>query len=435
MTMSDARATRIRVLDFSTPPMRAFHMAWLAFLVSFFAWFGIAPLMPVVRDELGLTQAQVGWCLIGSVGTTIFARLAAGWACDRFGPRLTYSALLVFGAIPVMAIGLSRSFESFLAFRMCIGFVGASFVVTQVHTSLMFAPRCVGTANAAAAGCGNSGAGLANIAMPLAFVFFSSTLGLGPYWSWRVAMMLVGVVLFALGIAYFLLTEDTPRGNLARSAPSSEAAKPGLLHAARDARVWALFGIYAACFGVELTVHNVAALYFVDYFGADLTTAGLAAGSFGVLAVGARLLGGVLSDRAAARFGLGGRTVLLGAALLGEGVALVVFSAAPTLALAVAAMLVFGAFVHVSCGATFAVVPFLKPDALGSVSGIVGAGGNAGALLAGFLFRGATPWPSALLTLGLLVIGSSALTLLVGFAPAAEGASRRRLGPRLAEPA
>src|SRR5687767_8521973 len=135
---ADARATRIRVLDFSTPPMRAFHMAWIAFLVSFFAWFGIAPLMPVVRDELGLTQAQVGWCIIGSVGTTIFARLAAGWACDRFGPRLTYSALLVFGAIPVMAIGLSQSFGSFLAFRMCIGFVGASFVVTQVHTSLMF---------------------------------------------------------------------------------------------------------------------------------------------------------------------------------------------------------------------------------------------------------------------------------------------------------
>jgi NNP family nitrate/nitrite transporter-like MFS transporter len=336
-----------------------------------------------------------------------------------------------------MAIGLARSFESFLVLRMLIGFIGASFVVTQVHTSLMFAPRCVGTANAAAAGCGNSGAGLANMAMPLLFVFLSTTLGLGPFWSWRLAMIAVGVVLLGLGVAYFFLTEDTPRGNLARrgGAGSSSVAKRGLLDAARDGRVWALFGIYAACFGVELTVHNVAALYFVDHFRADLATAGLAAGSFGILAVGARLLGGVLSDRAAARFGLGGRTVLLGAALLGEGIALVVFSAAPTLPLAVAAMIVFGVFVHASCGATFAVVPFLKPDAPGSVSGIVGAGGNAGALLAGLLFRGATPWPSALATLGLLVIGSSALTLLVGFSPAGEAAPRRRLGARLAETA
>jgi NNP family nitrate/nitrite transporter-like MFS transporter len=96
----DARATRIRVFDFASPPMRAFHMAWIAFLASFFAWFGIAPLMPIVRDELGLTQSQVGWCIVGSVGTTIFARLAAGWLCDRFGPRLTHSGLLVLGAIP-----------------------------------------------------------------------------------------------------------------------------------------------------------------------------------------------------------------------------------------------------------------------------------------------------------------------------------------------
>ncbi len=36
--------------------------------------------------------------------------------------------------------------------------------------------------------------------------------------------------------------------------------------AARDPRVWALFAIYGACFGIELTVNNVLALYFIDYF-------------------------------------------------------------------------------------------------------------------------------------------------------------------------
>ena len=46
-------------------------------------------------------------------------------------------------------------------------------------------------------------------------------------------------------------------------------------------------------------------------------------------------------------------------------------------------MVLFGTFVHMACVATFAVVPFLKPESLGSVSGIVGAGGNAGAVAAG----------------------------------------------------
>ena len=39
-------------------------------------------------------------------------------------------------------------------------------------------------------------------------------------------------------------------------------------------------------------------------------------------------------------------------------------------------------------GATYAVVPFVNKKALGSVAGIVGAGGNAGAVAAGFLFKG-----------------------------------------------
>src|SRR5204863_6997157 len=101
------KATSIRLLDFKSPPMRAFHMTWFAFFLCFFAWFGIAPLMPIVRDELHLTKDQIGWCIIGSVAITIFARLFIGWLCDRIGPRLAYTGLLLLGSIPVMSIGLA----------------------------------------------------------------------------------------------------------------------------------------------------------------------------------------------------------------------------------------------------------------------------------------------------------------------------------------
>ena len=39
--------------------------------------------------------------------------------------------------------------------------------------------------------------------------------------------------------------------------------------AARDYRVWMLFITYGACFGVELTIHNLAAIYYVDRFGLE----------------------------------------------------------------------------------------------------------------------------------------------------------------------
>src|SRR5262245_19049708 len=101
------KATRITLLDFKSPQMRAFHMAWIAFFLCFFAWFGIAPLMAVVREELELTKDQIGWCIIASVAITILARLWIGWLCERYGPRLTYTWLLILGSLPVMLVGLS----------------------------------------------------------------------------------------------------------------------------------------------------------------------------------------------------------------------------------------------------------------------------------------------------------------------------------------
>jgi NNP family nitrate/nitrite transporter-like MFS transporter len=417
--MSD-RATRITLFDFHTPPMRAFHMAWVAFFLCFFAWFGIAPLMPVVRAEMRLTQDQVGWCIIGSVAITVMGRMMIGRLCDRFGPRRTYTCLLILGALPVMGIGLARSFETFLLFRVLIGMIGASFVITQYHTSVMFAPNCVGTANATSAGWGNLGGGVTQVVMPLVFGLFATTLGLGPYWGWRVSMVAAGLLCAAAGIAYYALTQDTPNGqHVSRSGGGSFRL------AARDPRVWMLFVAYAACFGVELTMDNVAALYYTDHFGLGLEAAGLAAGSLGLLHLFARTLGGYLSDRIGGRAGLRGRVTWLFAVLLAEGLALMLFSRMTALALAIPAMLLFGLFMKMAEGATYAVVPFINARALGSVAGIIGAGGNAGAVAAGFLFRGALPWPTALLVLGAVVTASSFLALAVRFSPEVEAETWR----------
>jgi NNP family nitrate/nitrite transporter-like MFS transporter len=153
------KATKISLFDFKNIQMRTFHMTWFAFFLCFFGWFGIAPLMAVVREDLSLTQEQVGNTIIASVAITVIARLFIGWLCDKIGPRKSYTWLLALGSIPVMTIGLADSYETFLMFRLAIGAIGASFVITQYHTSVMFAPNVVGTANATTAGWGNLGGG------------------------------------------------------------------------------------------------------------------------------------------------------------------------------------------------------------------------------------------------------------------------------------
>ena len=408
------KATAIRLLDFRTAPMRAFHMAWFAFFLCFFGWFGIAPLMPVIREELHLTKEQIGNTIIASVAITVVARLLIGWLCDRFGPRRTYAALLIAGALPVMGVGFSHDYTSFLLFRLAIGAIGASFVITQFHTSVMFAPNIVGTANATAAGWGNLGGGVTQMVMPLLFAAFMS-FGAGSWWSWRLAMVIPGVVMMATGIAYYLFTQDTPAGDWSageRKAPASAAFR----EACADRRVWALAVLYAACFGMELTIDNIAALYFVDHFHLSMGAAGIVAGAFGMMNLFARALGGIVSDRCHSNWGPNGRTALLSVTIALEGVALVCFALADQLALAIAAMLVTGLFIKMSNGATYAVVPFVNQKALGAVAGIVGAGGNVGAVLAGFLFKSnGVTWPQALLILGIVVMASAGLAVFVRF--------------------
>ena len=94
------KATRIPLFSSARPHMRVFHMSWMAFFLAFFGWFGIAPMMAIVRDDLQLTKAEIGNTVIASVAVTIVARLVVGWLCDRIGPRITYSALLIIGSIP-----------------------------------------------------------------------------------------------------------------------------------------------------------------------------------------------------------------------------------------------------------------------------------------------------------------------------------------------
>lgn len=428
------KATRIELFNLKTPQMRAFHMSWFAFFLCFFAWFGIAPMMKIVREEMSLTKDQIGWCIIGSVAITVLARLLIGWLCDRIGPRLCYTWLLIVCSIPVMCIGFAHDFTSFLLFRIAIGAIGASFVITQYHTSIMFASNCVGTANATSAGWGNLGGGVTQLVMPLVLAMFVGVFGFSEAIGWRAAMFVAGVACAITGVAYYFLTQDTPEGNFSDlkaqgKMPVRKRTKGGFLDACKDYRVWILFLIYGSCFGIELTVNNVAALYFLDYFEEFKTMnavtavgyAGMIASLFGIMNIFGRTLGGYFGDRFGRTWGLSGRVKWLFVTLFFEGIFLMLFAQMEVLAMAIPSLILFSLFVQMSEGATFSVVPFINKRALGSVSGIVGAGGNAGAVAAGFLFKSsAINWPTAFFILGSLVTVCAFLALSVNFSPEEE---------------
>jgi NNP family nitrate/nitrite transporter-like MFS transporter len=189
--------------------------------------------------------------------------------------------------------------------------------------------------------------------------------------------------------------------------------------------------VYGACFGIELLVNGSIALYFVDYFGyfkgmplaEAAVTAGLIASLFGLMNIFARTLGGIFGDNFASLWGLKGRTTWLFIALLGEGLALMLFSQMPVLMLAIPTLILFSLFTQMSEGATYSVVPFVNKKALGAIAGVVGAGGNAGAVAGGFLLKSEafnSSWNEAYFLIGAIVTGVAFLALLVRFSPEKE---------------
>ncbi|GAA4828869.1 MFS transporter [Algivirga pacifica] len=383
-----------------------------------------------IGPDLDLSKAQKITAFIASVGVTVFARLFIGFLCDKIGPRKSYVYLLIFGAFAVMGSAFATTWEMYLVSRMAIGVIGASFVITQYHTSVMFAPNIVGIANATTAGWGNLGGGVTQAVMPLiaagmlAFGFAESELS-----KWRPAMFVPAAIMFVVAFLYWKFTTDTPKGNLEdlpeeENSTEKKSSSSAFMEALKDKRVWILFAIYAGCFGMELFVNGRAATYYQVKFALNETTAGMVAALFGLMNLFARSMGGWLGDRFSKTGGLSGRVKWLVIVMFIEGIALTIFSQMDVLGVAIATMIVFSLFVQMAEGATYSVVPFINKKALGAVAGIVGAGGNVGAVLyAQFLLRSGSSLEDAFLYFGIIVSAIGLLGLGIKFSKEDEEAA------------
>ncbi|WP_205727855.1 MFS transporter [Flammeovirga pectinis] len=426
-TLSNEKATSINLFDLSSIQMRSFHLSWMAFFLCFFGWFAHAPLMnSTIGPDLDLTKDQKIIAFIASVGVTIFARLGVGNLCDKIGPRKSYIYLLTFGAVVVSASAFVTTWEMYFVSRLAIGVIGASFVITQYHTSVMFAPNVVGIANATSAGWGNLGGGVTQIMMPLiasgmlAAGFADSELS-----KWRPAMFVPAILMLLVAFLYWKYTTDCPKGNyedLPEERPQAAKGEKSLfMSAVSDKRVWVLFAMYAGCFGMELFVNGRAATYYQTKFALSENMAGGIAALFGLMNLFARSMGGWLGDKFSKTGGLEGRVKWLVAVMVVEGMALVLFSRMDYLPFAITAMIGFSLFVQMAEGATFSVVPFINKKALGSVSGIVGAGGNVGAVIyAQYLLRSGSSLEECFLIYGIAVSVIGLLGLTIKFSEADE---------------
>ena len=131
---------------------------------------------------------------------------------DKYGPRRTYSMLLIFAVIPCLAAAFSHDFNQLVISRLLMGIVGSGFVVGIRMVSEWFPPKEMGIAQGVYGGWGNFGAFGAEFTLPIIAV--STTFLSGGLPNWRLAIALCGILSAVYGFIYFNNVQDTSPGKV-----------------------------------------------------------------------------------------------------------------------------------------------------------------------------------------------------------------------------
>lgn len=322
----------------------------------------------------------------------------------------------------------------------------------------MFGPNAVGSANAIVGGWGNMGAGITYLLMPVVFEGFKHHFGDNINIAWRVTLVIPAILIFVVGICDLTLTDNCPQGTWAQrndygknngDLPIKEVhdaaenekksgtlnevvndvdseknitvtphVKPGLeayIRALINPNVIILMFMYACSFGVELAVDNAIGTFYHEHYNLTQTKADLIGSIFGLMNFFSRASGGFISDILFSKYSIRGRLFFQFFILFMEGIFLSIFKLSlGTIPQSIVVLVLFSYFVQACCGTTYAIVPFVDPPISGTISGLVGAGGNVGGVIFSIVFKRYThETPMAFLIIGLCVLGVSFSTFLL----------------------
>ncbi|MCY7346516.1 MAG: MFS transporter, partial [Pyrinomonadaceae bacterium] len=268
---------------------RALFFSTTAFAVSFAVWGLIAALAPTFTQIYNLSATEKSLLiaipvLLGSIG-----RLFSGMLADRFGGRLVFSALLVFSAVPAIAVGFSTSYTQLLLLGLFLGIAGTTFPVGVGFASKWFSSEKQGTA-LGIYGMGNIGQSIA--------VFFAPVLALW-FGDWRIVFFIFAAITLVWGIIFYIFARDAS----VTAQPKTLAENLRVLKTSKIAWVLSLF--YFLTFGGFVALALYLPTFLREIFSLSATDAGARTAGFVLLATLMRPVGGLLADK------IGGAKVLV----------------------------------------------------------------------------------------------------------------------------
>lgn len=199
---------KFRLFDWSQERVRVLHYTWVAFFLTFFVWFNMAPLKTAMVESFGfLDSSNFKSLLLCNVALTIPARIVIGAMVDKHGPRVVFSGLMVITVIPGLLFAFGDSFLQLVITRLLLSSIGAGFVIGIKMTDNWFPPKYIGRAEGFYAGWGNFGSAAAAGLIPI----IGLTL-IGGEFGWRWSMAISSIVTALYGVFYYFKVRDYPTG-------------------------------------------------------------------------------------------------------------------------------------------------------------------------------------------------------------------------------
>jgi NNP family nitrate/nitrite transporter-like MFS transporter len=262
--------------------------------------------------------------------------------------------LLIFSALPAIAIGLSTNFTQLIIFGLFLGIAGTTFPVGIGFTSRFYPAEKQGSA-LGVYGMGNIGQSIAVFLAPVLALWFG---------DWRTVFFVFAAVTLLWGVLFYLVAErDATRG---QRKSMSELVAP----LKRSKTAWVLSLFYFLTFGGFVALALYMPTFLREIYDLTATDAGARSAGFVVLATLMRPVGGLLADK------MGGARVLTG--VFAVIAALSLFLIFSHIVLFTIGALGTAAALGLGNGAVFKLVPQYFPKETGTVTGLVGAFGGLG---------------------------------------------------------
>jgi predicted MFS family arabinose efflux permease len=273
-------------------------LCWFGWIAIYLCRSILAPILPVVSAELGLSHAQSGTLETAYLMGYILIKIPAGALGNRIGIKKTLTLGMVGYALATALNFLATNFFHLFVLRFLVGlFQGIHLPLANTLLSERFGDR-----QGRAIGFHESGPNVGNsIAYPLTVAIASS-------WGWRYAFFLLSLPAFILaGVVTLVLKDDRQVSTARKEEPAGGSQNLRTFYRLLVPLALA-HAIYNLCLRTLLTF---APSYLVEHRGMGLAAAGLVAMLMPAAGFFSKVSSGFIAER------IGKRNAITAATLLG----------------------------------------------------------------------------------------------------------------------